>query len=177
MGAPGAILDAGLSGRPRYFTSPLKSCLDTCAPQTEASGMHIDLTALNLRELDILIRAAKDRHKTLTGRAPAEKVRRMLATEARRAGYAIEEIFGPDADAARPEPKTRGRRKRAKVEPKYRDPDNRRNTWTGRGRMPRWLAAKTKHGRSVADFLIPGVARLTPKTQAVTGQRRLVKQG
>lgn len=43
--------------------------------------------------------------------------------------------------------------------------------------MPLWLAAKTKYGRSVADFLIPGVAKLTPKAQVVTGKRRLVKQG
>lgn len=138
--------------------------------------MPIDLTPLNLRELDTLIRAAKDRYRTLTGRAPAEKVRRMLAAEAQRAGYTLEEIFGSEADVARPAPKARGRRKRAKVEPKYRDPDNRRNTWTGRGRMPLWLAAKTRHGRSIADFLIPGVARLTPKAQPATGRRRLVKQ-
>lgn len=28
-----------------------------------------------------------------------------------------------------------------KVAPKYRDPANPNNTWTGRGRMPRWVAA------------------------------------
>ncbi|MEY2622455.1 MAG: hypothetical protein RIT26_2275 [Pseudomonadota bacterium] len=27
-----------------------------------------------------------------------------------------------------------------KVAPKYRDPANPQNTWTGRGRMPRWVA-------------------------------------
>ncbi len=139
--------------------------------------MSIDLTFLNLRELNTLIRTAQDRHRALTEREPATKVRRMLIAEAQRAGYTIDELFGMDAaDQASPEPKGRRRRKRAKVEPKYRDPENRRNTWTGRGRMPRWLAAKTKHGRSVADFLIPGVARLTPKAQVPTGRRRLVKQ-
>lgn len=138
--------------------------------------MSIDLTPLNLRELNTLIRAARDRHKALTEREPVGKVRRMLVAEAQRAGYTIDELFGLDAAAVPPEPKGRGRRKRAKVAPKYRDPDNRRNTWTGRGRMPRWLAAKTRHGRSVADFLIPGVARLTPKAQGGIGQRRLVKQ-
>lgn len=38
-----------------------------------------------------------------------------------------------------------------------RDPDNKRSTWSGRGRTLRWLAQKTKCGRSVADFLIPVV--------------------
>ena len=137
--------------------------------------MPIDLTPLSVRELDALIRDARARHTTLTERPPAGRDGGRRAAQARAADYAIEEIIGTDAATAPPEPKARARRKRGKVEPKYRDPDNRRNTWTGRGRMPRWLAAKTKHGRSVADFLIPGVARLTPKAQAATGRRRLVK--
>ena len=41
-----------------------------------------------------------------------------------------------------------------KVPPKYRNPDNPAETWTGRGRQPRWLAAKVKRGAKVADFLI-----------------------
>jgi DNA-binding protein H-NS len=49
-----------------------------------------------------------------------------------------------------------GRRKgKGNVAPKYRDPKNPENTWTGRGRMPRWMAAATKGGRaSKEDFLI-----------------------
>lgn len=37
----------------------------------------------------------------------------------------------------------------SKVAPKYRDPAT-SMTWTGRGKMPRWLAGKDKN-----DFLIP----------------------
>jgi len=41
------------------------------------------------------------------------------------------------------------------VAPKYRDPKNPGNTWTGRGRMPRWMVAATKGGKSSKDdFLI-----------------------
>ena len=41
------------------------------------------------------------------------------------------------------------------VAPEYRDPKNSENTWTGRGRMPRWLAAATKGGNAgKEDFLI-----------------------
>jgi DNA-binding protein H-NS len=49
-----------------------------------------------------------------------------------------------------------GRRKeKGKVTVKYRDPENPENTWTGRGRMPRWMVAATK-GRKASkdDFLI-----------------------
>jgi DNA-binding protein H-NS len=37
---------------------------------------------------------------------------------------------------------------------KYRDPHNSENTWTGRGRMSRWMIAATKGGKAKKeDFL------------------------
>jgi DNA-binding protein H-NS len=41
-----------------------------------------------------------------------------------------------------------------KVKPKYRNPDKRSETWTGRGRMPLWMAALVKKGKKPEDFLI-----------------------
>jgi DNA-binding protein H-NS len=41
-----------------------------------------------------------------------------------------------------------------KVLPKYRNPKNREETWAGRGKQPRWLAAQLRSGRKLADFLI-----------------------
>jgi DNA-binding protein H-NS len=43
-----------------------------------------------------------------------------------------------------------------KVKPKYRNPDRRSETWTGRGRMPLWMAAFIKKGKKPDDFLIKG---------------------
>ena len=40
----------------------------------------------------------------------------------------------------------------AKVPAKYRGPDG--ETWTGRGKQPRWLAALVATGRTPAEFLI-----------------------
>jgi DNA-binding protein H-NS len=49
----------------------------------------------------------------------------------------------------------RGRKGKGSVAAKYRDPKNPENTWTGRGRMPRWLAAATRGGKATKeDFLI-----------------------
>ncbi len=42
----------------------------------------------------------------------------------------------------------------ATVEPKYRNPENYEETWTGRGRTPRWLQQKVNEGASREDFLI-----------------------
>lgn len=43
-----------------------------------------------------------------------------------------------------------------KVKPKYRNPERRSETWTGRGRMPLWMAALVKKGKKPDDFLIKG---------------------
>jgi DNA-binding protein H-NS len=41
-----------------------------------------------------------------------------------------------------------------KVAPKYRNPNNRSETWAGRGAMPRWMAAQIKAGKNREDFAI-----------------------
>jgi DNA-binding protein H-NS len=48
--------------------------------------------------------------------------------------------------------------KRGKVAPKYRNPENPAETWTGRGLRPRWLAAAMKTGKKLVDFQIAGAA-------------------
>jgi DNA-binding protein H-NS len=37
---------------------------------------------------------------------------------------------------------------------KYRDPDNPKNAWTGRGLAPKWMKAYLDSGRSKEEFLI-----------------------
>lgn len=69
------------------------------------------------------------------------EVRLKAIAMAKAHGFDIDDLFG------------RGRK--GKVAVKYRDPKNPANTWTGRGRMPRWLVAATKGGRAKRDdFLI-----------------------
>ena len=40
------------------------------------------------------------------------------------------------------------------VIPKYRNPDQPSETWAGRGKKPRWLAAQLKSGKRIDDFRI-----------------------
>jgi len=75
----------------------------------------------------------------------AERValRQRLSDMAKEHGLSLEEVLG------------KGRKGKGSVAPKYRDPKNHENTWTGRGRMPRWMVAATKGGKaSKDDFLI-----------------------
>ena len=38
-----------------------------------------------------------------------------------------------------------------KVAPKYRNPANKQETWTGRGRQPKWVVALLKAGKKLED--------------------------
>ncbi|AXY55511.1 H-NS histone family protein [Acinetobacter chinensis] len=43
---------------------------------------------------------------------------------------------------------------RKSVEPRYRSKSNPSETWTGRGKQPRWLVAELEKGAKLEDFLI-----------------------
>ncbi len=120
--------------------------------------MSIDLTGLSAKQLGALIKNAKKQQTIVAKRTPIAKVRTQLTRAAKAEGYTIEELFGsapakrgPKA-VAKPGPKPG--RKLGKVPPKYRNPANTKETWTGRGKQPRWLAQLTAKGKKVEDFLI-----------------------
>jgi DNA-binding protein H-NS len=46
------------------------------------------------------------------------------------------------------------RRPYPKVEPKYRNPNNPTETWSGRGKTPRWLSKLIGAGKKLDDFSI-----------------------
>ena len=126
--------------------------------------MAIDLNALSPKELDALISAAKQRKTALKKRQPIAAIRKRIIDFATAEGYLIAELFGGKtastkatraagtAGAAK-KATTKGR-KLGKVPPKYRNPANPTDTWTGRGKQPRWLADLVKKGRKPEDFLI-----------------------
>jgi DNA-binding protein H-NS len=121
--------------------------------------MTIDLNALSSRELDALINQAKKRKTTLTKRKPVATVRSKLTALAKAEGYTIAELFGgaakaKSAPAAKKRVSPNKGRKLGKVPAKYRNPANAKETWSGRGKHPRWLAALTKKGKKAEDFLI-----------------------
>jgi DNA-binding protein H-NS len=49
------------------------------------------------------------------------------------------------------------RRKYPRVLPKYRNPQSPSETWSGRGKLPRWLVAAIKTGRRIEEFRIVDV--------------------
>ena len=87
------------------------------------------------------IAAARDREKS----AVKQKLEAIIESAGLDAGDVIE-LLGLT--------RSRGARKGAKVAPKYRNPENRLETWTGRGRQPRWLVAKLSKGGKLQDYAI-----------------------
>lgn len=119
--------------------------------------MSINIDSLSAKELDALINQAKKRKTTLSKRKPIATVRQKLTQLARAEGYTIAELFGGATSAERKParaPARKAPRAGAKVAPKYRNPANPAETWAGRGKQPRWLAALTGAGRKLDDFLI-----------------------
>src|ERR1700750_1529516 len=49
---------------------------------------------------------------------------------------------------------TSERRKYPRVFPKYRNPNEPSETWSGRGKQPRWLTAALKTGHTIDEFVI-----------------------
>ncbi|MDX2202670.1 MAG: H-NS histone family protein [Hyphomicrobiaceae bacterium] len=101
-----------------------------------------DLEKLSYSELQDVIRNAQ---QLLSDKQAAAKneLKESFIAKAREHGISIDELFG------------KGRRGgKGSVAIKYRDPKNPENTWTGRGRMPRWLQAAVDSGKKKESFLI-----------------------
>ncbi|MCK7594020.1 H-NS family nucleoid-associated regulatory protein [Pseudomarimonas salicorniae] len=104
--------------------------------------MAVNLENLSSRELEELIVAAAEQKKKLQKQRLSE-VRGKLIEMAREEGYTIEELFGTG----------RGKAGRT-VAPKYRNPDDPAQTWTGRGKRPRWVQAQLDAGKSLESLEI-----------------------
>jgi DNA-binding protein H-NS len=88
------------------------------------------------------MQARIERLKVEKQNSERNELRQRIIAMAKEHGFEISDLFG------------KGRNGKGSVAVKYRDPHNPENTWTGRGRMPRWLVAATKGGKAKReDFL------------------------
>ena len=104
--------------------------------------MDINLNTLSLKELkDLQSQVAKaissyeDRQK--------KAVLANLEEVARANGFTLAELTGVSAP-----------RKRAPAVAKYANPANKSDTWSGRGRKPRWFSAALASGKKPGDMAI-----------------------
>ncbi|MEO7064847.1 MAG: H-NS histone family protein [Dokdonella sp.] len=106
--------------------------------------MAIDLKSLNHNQLADLIVRAKARQEDLV-KEKAAKLRDKINALVKAEGLGLDEVFG----------RTGGRGKtRAKVKAKFRNPADHAQTWSGRGKRPRWFHAALAAGKKEKDLLI-----------------------
>jgi DNA-binding protein H-NS len=60
-------------------------------------------------------------------------------------------------DASVAERQLQERRRYPRVLPKYQNPNEPSETWSGRGKQPRWLIAALKAGHVIEDFIISNI--------------------
>jgi DNA-binding protein H-NS len=107
--------------------------------------MAIDLKSLNQTQLDELINRAATRKQELA-RERTEKVREKIIALAKAEGFTLEDLFGSVRPGAR--------KTRRPAKPKYRNPADHAQTWSGRGKRPRWFNAALTAGKKEKDLLI-----------------------
>jgi len=106
----------------------------------------IDLSGYKLNELKGL---QQDIAKEITERQQAEvkKAREQIYSIAQDLGVSVEELL---RNSGKKEKTSKG----AKVAAQYKNPADSAQTWSGRGRQPRWLADSLKTGKKLDDFRI-----------------------
>lgn len=106
--------------------------------------MSNDLNMMSRKEL-LALRTNVE--KALSSVATREKKAALEAAERAAAehGFTLAELQGAAGKAARVKPKS---------PPKYRNPANAADTWSGRGRKPHWVLDLQKSGKNLEDFTI-----------------------
>jgi DNA-binding protein H-NS len=103
----------------------------------------MELETLSLNELKDLKKKVSIAIDHFEKRKKAEALAELKAL-ARSRGFSLEEILV----------EAKVRKKIAPVAAKYADHSNPDNTWSGRGRKPKWLAAALESGLSMEDFAL-----------------------
>lgn len=104
--------------------------------------MKLSLESMSLKDLKDLQKQVAQAISSFEDRKRQEAVN-LLEEKARELGFSLPELLGGS-----------GPRKRRAAKAKYANPANSGETWTGRGRRPRWIEAALKAGKRLEDMLI-----------------------
>jgi DNA-binding protein H-NS len=76
-------------------------------------------------------------------------LRKKLVTKKNALEERLQQLYAPDGHGI-----ARSRRPYPTVEAKFRNPEQPSETWSGRGKRPRWLDAQLRSGKRIDDFRI-----------------------
>ena len=106
----------------------------------------IDLSKHSLADLQVLQSDVEKAIADFESQAKIKALKEMQAI-AKKHGLSIDDVVG------RKGKKTKGKAK-APAAPKYRNPDNAGETWSGRGRQPAWYKAAIAKGKKPESMAI-----------------------
>jgi DNA-binding protein H-NS len=101
-----------------------------------------DLSAMSLNELKELQKRVARQIEGFEERKKREALA-VVEEKARALGFSLNDLVG-----------SAGVKKRKPAKPKYANPADKSQTWTGRGRKPRWVEAALKAGKTLEDLAI-----------------------
>lgn len=110
--------------------------------------MAIDIKSLTQSQLNDLIQKAQQRQDELR-KEKITKVREKVHALLKAEDVSFEDVFGAGAAGVRGK-----RRATGAVAPKYRNPADPEQTWSGRGKRPRWFNEALKSGKKEKDLAI-----------------------
>ena len=112
----------------------------------------IDLDGMSAQDLTALIEAAEAKRAEKQDEARTALIEE-FRDKAAQLGLQLESLMpGSTAQAAAPAGRRTRRDAGGSVAPRFRGPNG--ETWTGRGRMPKWLSAMEASGRKKDEFRI-----------------------
>ena len=110
-----------------------------------------DFESMSRKEL-MALRANIDKAIASVGDRERRQALKAAETAVKEHGFTLDELMPMLA-----QPRAKGRRASSSGPvnaPRYRNPDNAEQTWSGRGRRPRWVHDAEAAGRSLADMEI-----------------------
>lgn len=132
--------------------------------------MAINLETLSPAELQALIKSAEAQMESAR-KSQIQDVRNKIEELLKKAGLSLAEVY-PNR-GGKPAKGTK-----AAVAPKYRNPENPAQTWSGRGKRPLWFVEATKKRGVTAESLLIGspAKAVPPKTAAKKAPAKAAKK-
>lgn len=109
--------------------------------------MTIDLQTMSLKELKELLNNVTKAIVSFEERKRREAIASLEAV-ARENGFSLSELVGGGFAPVKE------KKQRTPAVAKYRNPDDKNDTWSGRGRQPRWFAAAIADGMTPEDMAV-----------------------
>ncbi|GAB3791870.1 H-NS histone family protein [Dyella agri] len=137
--------------------------------------MAVNLKVLSPSELQALINNAQaqmsDARKNLV-----QDVRTKIDSILKESGLTLDEVYHRRGTKKAKPGKVSNSLKGTTIAPKYRNPEDASQTWTGRGRKPSWVAEALRKRGVTLDSLLIGNGKTTTKKAPKKAAKKAVKK-